>query len=66
MNKTNFNRICRLHKEGISEEVCISMIIELAKTKNKAAFFIAAFMQSEVFPKWQAHNFSPKTDFSPR
>jgi hypothetical protein len=62
VNKTNFKRILRLYKEGLTTEMAINLIIMLSNTPDECSEYIMEFMHQEVFPRWQAHNFSPRTD----
>ncbi len=70
MNKTNFKRICRLYKEGLTTEMAISLIIMLSKNPESCSGYLLKFMEGEVFPRWARHNLSPVTtpgsEVSPR
>lgn len=58
MNKTNFKRILRLYKEGLTTEMAIQLIIMLSKNPEQCAEYLLKFMELDVFPRWQQHNFS--------
>jgi hypothetical protein len=66
MNKTNFKRIIRLYKEGLTTEMAISLIIMLSKNSEDCAEHLLKFMEMEVFPRWVKHNTVPVSNFSPR
>lgn len=62
MNKTNFKRICRLYKEGLTTEMAISLIIMLSKNPESCSEYILKFMESQVFPRWLSHNRAPPSE----
>jgi hypothetical protein len=66
MNKTNFKRILRLYKEGLTTEMAINLIIMLSKNPDECSEYILKFMEQEVFPRWVKHNMTPVMDYSPR
>lgn len=65
MNKTNFKRVCRLYKEGLTTEMALSLIIMLSKSPETCSAHILKFMEMEVFPRWAKHNLSPPGSGAP-
>ncbi len=42
MNKRQFNKIIQLHKEGVSDEVCVAMIMDLCASGRNKLFLAEA------------------------
>ena len=48
MNKKQFNRITNLYRDGVSEQVCITSIIEMSKSDFEASTFISRFYNEMI------------------
>lgn len=53
MNKRKLNKIISLNKDGVSFQLCISMIIDLSKDSNTAAGFIEDFIHIRAPQIWK-------------
>ena len=62
MNKRTLNKIISLHKDGISFELAASMIIDLSKTSNEAADWIAQFISIRAPQLWHDMHFKKLED----
>ena len=54
MNTTNLKRILALHREGVSGEDCLAMIIGLSKSPREAAKWIWLFLYGDTLDTAQS------------
>jgi hypothetical protein len=48
MNKKQFNRITNLYRDGVTDNICITSIIEMSKSDFEASIFISRFYNEMV------------------
>ncbi len=52
MNKSKLNKVVSLNKDGISFQLCISMLVQLSKSPNEAGQYIEEFIKIRAPQIW--------------